>query len=383
MPTQEAVAVFQRRLTISWLLMLALTVYLLIPRIQRWLGTDVRGEPRPVTARGALAEYEQTSISVFRSASPSVVFINTRALVGDLLTRRVWEQDSGTGSGFIWDEQGHIVTNYHVVRGVLDERGQLRPGSSVYVEFGDQAWEAEVVGSSKNHDLAVLRIDAPEHLLRPVLIGTSSDLEVGQSVFALGHPYRLGQTYTTGVVSARGVEITSPSGVPIEDVIQIDAAINPGNSGGPLLDSAGRLIGVNTSILSPTGTSAGIGFAIPVDTVNRVVPEIIADGAYSPPRIGIGTSPFLNELLARQTGLRAIVIQTVEPDSPAEAAGLQGITMDDGQIVPGDVILKVAGRRVTNLNELLSVLDRHESGDQVTLTILRDGQEQDVNVVLE
>ncbi len=383
MPTQDEIASFQRRLTVSWIIMLVLTFLLLMPRIRNWAGIELKGEPRPVTARGDLAEYEKTSIAVFKEARPSVVFVNTRALARNRLTRRAYEVEAGTGSGFIWDEQGHIVTNFHVIKDVLRTYSSFKEGSSVHVEFGDQTFEASIINSSPQHDLAVLKIDAPSNLLHPVLIGKSSELEVGQAVFAIGHPYRLGQTGTTGVVSARSVQINGPLNVPIEDVIQIDAAINPGNSGGPLLDSAGRLIGVNTAIYSPSGASAGIGFAIPVDTVNRVVPEIIAEGAYTPPKIGIETTTLLNEWLARRTGISAIVILTVEPDSPAAAAGLRGTQTDGNNIVLGDVIVKVDDQRVTNLNELLSVLDQHDAEDSVTLTILREGQEQTVDVTLE
>ncbi len=363
--------------------MLLLTGLLLTPYVKRWMGPEVKGDPRPVTARGDLAEYEQTAVDVFKAASPAVVFVNTRALAQDRFSRRIFEVEAGTGSGFIWDKQGHIVTNYHVIKDILRTSAAIQSRNSVHVEFGDQSFEAQLVNTSPAHDLAVLKIDAPAEVLHPVLIGRSSDLEVGQSAFAIGHPYRLGQTYTSGLVSAKSRKINGPLNVPIEDVIQIDAAINPGNSGGPLLDSAGRLIGVNTAIYSPSGASAGIGFAIPVDTVNRVVPEIINEGAYSPPRIGIVTEQYWNDVFAQQAGIRAIVIQSVEPGSPAAAAGLQGLRSEDGTIILGDVILMVSDERVTSLNELLSALDRHEPGDEVTLTILREGEEQTVDLILQ
>ena len=365
--------------------MLGLTGILLVPRIQHWLGSEAVGEQRPVTARGTIADLEQAAINVNNTASSSVVRINTRAQVTQRFSRTTWEVEAGTGSGFVWDEVGHVVTNFHVIKEMFQANGIVRPGSSVHVEFGDQSYQAEIIGASPNHDLAVLKIDVSTEL-QPVLIGSSSDLQVGQSVYALGHPYRLGQTFTTGVISARGLSIESPTGVAIEDVIQTDAAINPGNSGGPLLDSAARLIGVNTAILSPSKTSAGIGFAIPVDTVNRVVPEIISEGRYTPPTIGIGIRSDLNEMLTRQAGLTGIVIDSVQEGSPAEAAGLRPAQwLERGQIALGDIILKVDEHPVSNINELLSALDRKKAGDTVVLTILRlpEGEELMFDVTLE
>ena len=352
--------------------MAVLAALLLMPEIRRWMDSRITGDPRPVTPRGNLADFEETSVELFRLASPSVVFVNTTTRVANPWTRRTYEAEAGTGSGFIWDKHGHIVTNFHVIK----------DASSYQVEFGDKSFRAELIDSSPDDDLAVLKIEASSELLKPVSIGTSGDLKVGQSVFAIGHPYRLGQTYTTGVVSARSRSIKGPSGRQIDEAIQIDAAINPGNSGGPLLDSAGRLIGVNTAIYSPSGASAGIGFAIPVDTVNRVVPAIIANGRYEPPRIGIGVNPELNEWFAQRTGRKAIVIASVEPGGPAATAGLQGARLEGRRII-ADVILKVSNERVTTLNELLAALGNHTRGEQVTLTILREGIEQPVDVTLK
>ena len=363
--------------------MLVLTAIFLTPYVKRWMGSGTKGDPRPVTARGNLADYEKTAVEVFKTASPAVVFVNTRALAQNRFSRQIFEVEAGTGSGFIWDEQGHIVTNYHVIKDVLRTKSSIKDGHSVHVEFGDQSFKAELVNTSPAHDLAVLKIDAPADLLQPVLVGTSSDLEVGQSVFAIGHPYRLGQTYTSGLVSARSIEINGPSDVPIEDVIQIDAAINPGNSGGPLLDSAGRLIGVNTAIYSPSGASAGIGFAVPVDTVNRVVPAIIARKDLKPPQLGISVSPYLNELVAARTGVKGIVISAVTPGGAAEAAGLRGIKEGNGGIVLGDIVLKVGDEQVTSRNEFLTILEQHKAGETVTLTILRGAAEQTVEVTLQ
>ena len=372
MHSQDDVSRFQRRLTASWTIMAVLVALLLVPHVRRWMEGRVEGNPRQVTPRGDLADFEKTSIELFDRASPSVVFVTTSERVANLWTRRTYDVETGTGSGFIWDEHGHIVTNYHVIRGA----------SSYRVEFEDKSFGAELIGSSPDDDLAVLRIDASSDSLQPIAIGTSSDLMVGQSVFAIGHPYQLEQTYTTGVVSARGLSLTGPSGRPIDDVIQIDAAINPGNSGGPLLDSAGRLIGVNTAFYSPSGASAGIGFAIPVDTVNRVVPELIAEGQYERPRIGIGILLVLNEMFAQQTGVQGIVIASVKPGGPADVAGLQGVRQEGRSIIVGDVILMVSDERVTTRNELLTALGNHRRGDRVTLTILREGKEQTVDVTL-
>ncbi|HQY89734.1 MAG TPA: trypsin-like peptidase domain-containing protein, partial [Tepidisphaeraceae bacterium] len=231
--------------------------------------TTQAAESRDVTLRGPLAGDELRTIELFKTASPSVVFITTRREQVNPFTQNVNEVPAGTGSGFVWDDQGHIVTNFHVIRG----------SSSFVVTLSDQSsYEAKFIGAAPTNDLAVLKIDAPVEKLTPLLLGSSHDLQVGQSVFAIGNPFGLDSTLTIGIVSALGRSIQSPAGVTIEEVIQTDAAINPGNSGGPLMDSAGRLVGVNTAIASPSGASAGIGFAVPVDTVNRVVPQLISSG---------------------------------------------------------------------------------------------------------
>jgi S1-C subfamily serine protease len=234
-----------------------------------WTGLDPNAVPRAVTPRGDLAEDEKTTIAIFRQASPSVVHITTLALRQDAFSLDLFQIPRGTGSGFVWDQDGHVVTNYHVIQGADAARVTLADQSS---------WTARLVGAYPDKDLAVLMIDAPKNRLRPIPVGTSHDLQVGQKVFAIGNPFGLDQSLTTGVISALGREIESVTRQTIKDMIQTDAAINPGNSGGPLLDSAGRLIGVNTAIFSPSGAYAGIGFAIPVDEVNRVVPKLIRHG---------------------------------------------------------------------------------------------------------
>lgn len=238
----------------------------------RHTGVDANAQPRAILARGDLAEDEKSTIALFKRSSPSVVHITTMTVRQNRYTRDIQQIPQGTGSGFIWDQDGHIVTNYHVIQGADAAR----------VTLADQStWQARLVGAYPDKDLAVLVIDAKKDRLPPIPLGTSHDLEVGQKVFAIGNPFGLDHSLTTGVISAVGREIESVTHQPIKEVIQTDAAINPGNSGGPLLDSAGRLIGVNTAIYSPSGAYAGIGFAIPVDEVNRLVPQLIREGRHS------------------------------------------------------------------------------------------------------
>src|SRR6056297_2499131 len=240
------------------------------------------GEPRPVTARGDLAAFETMIIDVFESARGSVVYVETAEQVTSPWRRGSFEMPRGAGSGLVWDDRGHVVTNHHVVAGASSATVRLADG---------RAFGATAVGASPAHDLAVLRIGVGVDRPDPIPIGESASLSVGQTVIAIGNPFGLDWTLTTGVVSALDRTLPRRQGPAIERLIQTDAAINPGNSGGPLLDSAGRLIGVNTAIFSPSGASAGIGFAVPVDTVNRVVPQLIATGRYSPPQIGVVTDP--------------------------------------------------------------------------------------------
>ena len=328
---------------------------------------------REPTPRGDLAPAEIATVDLFERVHPSVVYITTLAQRRDLFTGRATEVPTGTGSGFVWDRSGHVVTNVHVLQGGATAARVILADQSVY--------EAELVGVSRQHDLAVIRIDAPAHALRPVEIGTSADLRVGQAVFAIGNPFGLSATLTTGVVSATGREIVGAGGNPIENVIQTDAAINPGNSGGPLLDSAGRLIGVNTAIYSPSGASAGIGFAVPVDTVSRVVPRLIADREYVSPRLGIAYSADLDQTVRRRLGISGVVVAGVSPGTGAERAGLRGASRTpDGRLVLGDVIQAIDGERVNNLGEMQTILDRHRPGEDVRVTVLRDGGTQELRV---
>lgn len=321
-----------------------------------------------VQPRGDLAEDEKSTIELFSRVSPMVVHITTNTLERSRFMRNVQEVPRGTGSGFIWDDQGHIVTNYHVIK----------DADTTNVALADRStWEAKIVGVAPDKDIAVLKIEAPLDQLRPVTIGTSADIQVGQKSFAIGNPFGLDQTLTTGVISALGREIDSVTGRKISDVIQTDAAINPGNSGGPLLDSAGRLIGITTAIYSPSGAYAGIGFAIPVDIVRRYVPELIEHGRLIQPTLGI--------TIARgdQFNIGGILVISVEPKSSAEEAGLRP-TMQDryGRIIWGDVIAAVNKQKVRTPDDLLTLFEKYKVGDYVTLTVLRDGGETDLKVRL-
>jgi len=311
-------------------------------------------DPRPVAARGNLADDEQATINLFKENSKSVTFITTLRQARDFRTRSVTEIPAGTGSGFIWDNAGHIVTNFHVVQGANGARVTL---------WDHSTYDADLVGVAPNYDLAVLRINAPASKLRPIPIGESANLQVGQKVFAIGNPFGLDQSLTTGVVSALGRTINAVTGRPIEDVIQIDAAVNPGNSGGPLLDSAGRLIGVNTAIYSPTGSSAGIGFAVPVDTINRIIPQLLSRGQVARPSLGVRASDPISNQITRQMGVQGLLILSIDKDSPAAKAGLRETKQaDDGTMVPGDVIQSVDGKEIRSGDSLFAILERHKPG---------------------
>jgi len=356
-------------------LLLILTIWYVVPDVRWWL-TRADAAPRPVMPRGDLAEDEKATIEIFERARGSVVFITTRARVVDFWTRNVHSVPRGTGSGFIWDEHGHIVTNLHVIAGASEATVKLNDGRD---------YPAALVGASPAHDLAVLRIKVRFDAPPPIPIGTSGDLRVGQKVFAIGNPFGLDWTLTTGIVSALDRSLRSEDGTIISHLIQTDAAINPGNSGGPLLDSAGRLIGVNTAIYSPSGASAGVGFAVPVDTVNRVVPQLIATGRYAPPSLGIEVDESLNRAIVRQLRLSGVAVLRVAPGSGAEAAGLRGIEIIQrtGSIVPGDVILELDGERVDSVAKLIALLDDRRVGDRVRLRVWREGRTFEVAVTLQ
>jgi S1-C subfamily serine protease len=331
--------------------------------------------PRPVVPRRELMADEQAVIGLFEAAKGSVVFISTQERVLDYWTRNVMTVPRGTGSGFIWDEQGHVVTNLHVVQG----------GSSAIVKLSDgRDFEATFVGGSETHDIAVLKIVAAKDAPAPIPVGTSGDVQVGQKVFAIGNPFGLDWTLTTGIVSALDRSLGEEDGRVIQHLIQTDAAINPGNSGGPLLDSAGRLIGMNTAIFSPSGASAGIGFAVPVDTINRVAPELIANGRYAPPSLGIEVDETLSRAVARQLGVQGAAIARVQQGGTGDRAGLRGARLERrNSIVPGDVIVAVNGKSVDSGALLSARLDDYKPGDTVRLKVWRDGKEIELSAELQ
>jgi S1-C subfamily serine protease len=329
-------------------------------------------QPHDVVIPKDLGADEQATIDVFENASKSVVHITSIDSHTDRFTLDVTNIPQGTGTGFVWDTAGHVVTNFHVIQAGNTYKVTLADGS---------VYDARVVGSAPDKDLAVLRIDAGSKL-KELKVGSSSGLRVGQKVLAIGNPFGFDQTLTTGVISGLGREIKSITNRPIYDVIQTDAAINPGNSGGPLLDSQGNLIGVNTAIYSPSGAYAGIGFAVPVDTVNAIVPQIIkTNGTLSRPGLGIA---IVADRIAQKMGISGVIIQQVQPGSAADRAGLQGIQTDaSGRQSPGDVIIAVDGAPVVNQLDLFKALDRHVVGDKIPVRIKNGSTEREVEVTLQ
>lgn len=325
------------------------------------------------TAPGSgLTPAERATIKLFEDAAPSVCFITTSNVRMDYFTRNVTEIPRGNGSGFVWDLKGHVVTNFHVIQGA----------DRATVTLGDRStWPAKLVGQAPEKDLAVLRIEAPREALRPIPIGSSEELRVGQSVFAIGNPFGLDQTLTTGIVSALGREIESVAGIPIRDVVQTDAAINPGNSGGPLLDSSGRLIGVNTAIYSPSGASAGIGFSIPVDAVSWVVPELIEYGELRRPTLGVELA---RQQIVARLGLEGALVIDVYKGSGAERAGIRPTIRDrSGSIKLGDIIIGLGNEPIKNNNDLILALEKYKPGDMVTVRLRRDDKEIEANLKLD
>ncbi len=340
-----------------------------------------REVPRAVTARGDLAPAEATTVALFEKASPSVVhvFAQSAARGTDLMSlddESEPGQEGGqsgntqTGTGFVWDAGGHVVTNNHVVQAAIRSGGSI----SVRLSSGEVV-AATVVGAAPAYDLAVLRLGRVAKAPPPLAIGTSSDLKVGQSTFAIGNPFGLDHTLTTGVISALQRRLPTSEGRELSGVIQTDAAINPGNSGGPLLDSAGRLIGVNTAIFSPSGASAGIGFAVPVDVVNRVVPDLIRNGRVRNPGIGIIAG---QEATAARLGIDGVVVLRVLPGSPAAAAGLRGVDPQTGTI--GDIIVGVGDRPVHRLADLTAAIEAAGLGQPIDIAIERDGRARRVRI---
>lgn len=327
-------------------------------------GRRIVSEPREILPRGDLADFEKSAIAVFNNTAPSVVYIFTENAQAGFFGRQEIQQ--GTGSGFLWDRHGHVVTNFHVIQGA--QRIQVRLDSG-------EAIPASYVGGSMDHDLAVIRLRSTPQGIRPIPVGTATDLAVGQAVFAIGNPFGLARTLTTGVISALDRRLPTAGGREVMGVIQTDAAINPGNSGGPLIDSAGRLIGVNTAIISGSGNSAGIGFAVPVDVVNRVVPKLITNGKVPRPGIGILV---VDEEIAASLGLLGVVIDRVMPGSEAQRVGLQGIDYRNRLI--GDIIVAVGNQEVRNIDDFMRVLEKSEIGEKILLDVRRGDQIRTVEV---
>ena len=363
----------------GWLTMLGIwaVVFLLVWTYVRPTGPaplhDPQAEARAVTPRNDLTTGERATITVFRDASPAVVYITSSELGRDFLGLNVFEIPRGTGSGFVYDRNGHIVTNFHVIQ----------EGTRWKVTLADQSeWDARVVGYEADKDIAVLKIEAPPERLKPIDLGTSADLQVGQTVLAIGNPFGFDQTLTVGVVSALGREIQSVTGRKIRDVIQTDAAINPGNSGGPLLDSAGRLIGVNTQIASPSGASAGIGFAVPVDIVNKIVPDLIRHGRVIRPGLGV---ILFQDWQTRRLRLPGVLIDQVADDGGAAQAGLRGTVLDRRGYIRqlGDLIVKIDDTEIRGVNDLKDALEPHKAGDEVRVTLVREDEVRTVTVRLQ
>jgi S1-C subfamily serine protease len=367
----------------------------------------------PPTAAHAL-DSEQSRIEIFKRVSPSVVFIDTFTERRDAFSTSI-EVPLGSGSGIVWDTQGHIITNFHVVRNAQSaqvaflttpgDRKKLPPsaqksplGPESTIPFsgtlavpptspaepsgfssgvsdmnGDirrVVYKATVIGADPSKDIVVLKVDAPKQLLHPIQLGTSKGIKVGQSALAIGNPFGLDHTLTAGIISGTGREVKSPIGRPINNVIQTDAAINPGNSGGPLLDDHGKLIGMNTAIYSPSGASAGVGFAIPVDTVNLIVQALIRDGQIIRPVLGISV---LEVKQARTLGINGgVLVLYVPQDSPAAKAGLRGTRRtESGLIELGDIITKIGDSNISTETDLFTSLEKYKPGDTVSITVYR------------
>jgi len=318
------------------------------------------------------APAETQATDVYKRVSPSVVAVANHALVRrGFFGFQLYEVPQGAGSGFVWDRKGHIVSNYHVVH----------QASTLTVTFPDGTrYDAKLVGIAPDYDLAVLRINAPADKLVPVEIAPSRDLEVGQTVYAIGNPFGLDTTLSSGIVSALGRTITSMTDRKIYDVIQTDTAINPGNSGGPLLAACGRLVGVNTAILSPSGAYAGIGFAVPSDTVSRVVPQLIEKGRVTRAGLGLQLVP---DHVTERARIKGVAIYAVFDQTPAARAGLEGLGVNRlGDLVFGDVITAVDGIPVAAIEDLRAILDPRQPGERVTLSVMRAGKSRDLTLPL-
>ena len=339
----------------------------------------------PPPAPAPVTDDERNNIDVYKKYSPGVVNITSTTLAYDFFFQPV--PQTGTGSGVVLDGNGHIATNHHVIEGAN------RRGSMLEVTLWDKnKYPARIVGDDPSNDLAVIKIEAPKNSLIPIPLGTSKGLQVGQKVLAIGNPFGLERTLTTGIISSLGRTIETQNGRRVEDIIQTDAAINPGNSGGPLLNSAGDVIGINTAIISDSGNSAGIGFAIPVDTVQRVVKDLITDGYVHRPFLGVRSFPVVNlGRCAQRIGINSeggLMVVDVISGSPAERAGIRGysrVAVCGNQQLPagGDVLISVDGRNINSREDLDSIVDRHKPGDRVTVGLVRDDRKMELPVTLQ
>jgi len=319
---------------------------------------------RAVEQRGPLSDAERANIEIFEKVSPSVVQVAAQSTAAPLSEES--EGGASSGTGFVWDSAGHVVTNNHVVQGAREVAIRFASG---------EVARAALIGTAPNYDIAVLRLSGARGLPPPLAIGGSADLKVGQLAFAVGNPFGLDQSMTSGIISALKRRLPTSTGREIANVIQTDAAINPGNSGGPLLDSAGRLIGVTTAILSPSGSNAGIGFAVPVDIVNRVVPELIRTGRVPTPGIGIVAA---SEAVATRFGTEGVIVVRTAPGSPAERAGIRGVDLSSGNL--GDVITAADGKQVRRLSDLTDQIEQIGAGKTVRVSLKRGSQTRDVDV---
>lgn len=333
-----------------------------------------QGEAQSMEAPEGLNPAELATIKLFEESCPSVAFITTSAFRQNYFTRDVTEVPKGTGSAFVWDKEGHVVTNYHVIEGA--------DRFMVTLAHGEESVEAKLIGIAPEKDLAVLKIDAKKSKLYPIPVGVSENLLVGQSVYAIGNPFGLDYSLTTGIISALGREIKGTDGTPIKDVIQTDAAINPGNSGGPLLNSSGRLIGVNTAIYSPSGAYAGIGFSIPVDVVKWVVPELIKYGKVQRPSLGIAS--IAPPRITNRLGYEGILVMEILRGGAADKAGIRPTeTRGFNDVIIGDVITALDEHPIRAYGDLILALEKYKGGDKVTLTIIRNKKEQKIPLVLD
>jgi len=373
-PTSRAYSPSPGTRVSGWLVMMLVGLSLALLYRQFFWYTPLHNpfaRPRAVTPRGDLADDEKSTIELFREVSPSVVHINTLAIGGNPITRDTRVFPAGTGSGVIWDSEGHIVSNLHVIEDAQFAQVTL---------YDNSTFDAKLVGFDKISDIVVLKIDAPVQLLKPIAVGESSRLLVGQKAFAIGSPFEIDQTLTTGVIGGLNRKIPTRHGS-VSGVIQTDAAINPGNSGGPLLDSAGRLIGINAAIVTESGGSNGIGFAIPVDLVNVVVPDLIKDGVLSRPWLGVVVD---ENVSVADVPLDGLLVQGVMRHSPAERAGIMATReVDAGSRILGDQLLKLDDQPLQRISDLLDLLARKQPGDTVTLLVRRGATLVDITVTLE